>query len=151
MNPTSRSAPRVGPLLLPFLLVGCKAEYYVQHLEGDWAGTASTGAAEVPMTASFKWDEELAAEEDKEQNAFSGTVDIDGYVYSANGVTSAKESADIHLTPTDVRGEGDLTEVMLNEDGDAITGAFSINVCPPGTAQDPAICVLSGDFELEME
>lgn len=157
LRPTNASRSRAGLWLLTGLMTaapsallgGCKSTYYVEYLAGDWTGTASAQGAQIPMSASFEWDEEKAKDE---KSAFGGEIDVDGYLYSVNGVTSDKESADIHLTPQDPnRGEGDLKGVALNEDEDAITGSLELNVCPPGTNQDPAICVLSGDFELDLE
>ena len=138
-------SPMKRLVLLPLLLSGCKSVYYVEYLVGSWAGTAEATGQSMPMTAAFEYEED----EDGE-GTFAGTVDIDSYVYLVNGATSDAESADVHLVPQDPnRGEGDLTKVVLTEEEDAIEGSFEINVCPPGTGQDPAICVLSGTFSLD--
>lgn len=135
-------------LLLPLLLTGCSKVYYVEYLVGSWSGTADEDKGQsLQMTAKFDYDED-----DDGEGTFTGKVDIDNYIYLVNGAKSDKESADVHLTPQDPnRGEGDLTKVALNEDGDAIEGGFEVSICPIGTNQDPNICILSGTFSLDME
>jgi hypothetical protein len=129
-------------VLVPIVLaVGCKKYTYIEQLDGDWSGTATSADVSLPTTASFTWDDE--------KERFDGTVDFDGYYYLVNGATSDKETAELELYPDVGQGPGSITEIILNEDGDAFEAKFKINICAGGEG-DPAACELTGTLDMKM-
>jgi hypothetical protein len=129
-------------LFLPLLLAaGCKKYTYIEALDGDWSGTAVSGATSLPTTASFTWDDE--------EEVFDGTVDFDGYAYYVNGAASDKESASIDLYPDLGQGPGVVTEIVLNDDGTEFESKFKINICPNGEGA-PATCEVVGALKMKM-
>ena len=124
------------------LAPGCKKYTYIEQLDGDWAGTATAADVSLPTTASFTWDDD--------EMAFTGTVDFDGYYYLVNGASSDKESAEIGLYPDVGQGQGQITAITVNEDGDELDSKFLINVCANGEG-DPATCELVGTLNMKMQ
>ncbi|MEZ4236468.1 MAG: hypothetical protein R3F59_09975 [Myxococcota bacterium] len=121
------------PVALLLLGSACSKYYYVELLDGKWVGVATDGqGGEHPMYAEFKFDEEA-------DQQFTGTVDLDGWIYLVEGATSDKKAADIELynelgvrdaklTKVKVEDEdmkGDYTETTA--DGE-VTGSFSLSM-----------------------
>ena len=89
--------------------VGCKKYPYVSLLDGTWTGNANdaSGTA-LPMTNDFTYD-------DKDEK-FYGTVDIGGYVFTVDGVTSDKKAAEILMVNPLFPAGGSLKNVTVEED-----------------------------------
>jgi hypothetical protein len=137
-----RSFLVLAVLLPAALATGCKKYTYIEQLDGDWTGTATSGAASLPTTATFSWDDE--------KEVFGGTVDFDGYYYLVNGASSDKESAELILySDGDLIGPGKITALELNEEGDEFDSKFTINICPGGEG-DPALCEVPGTLNMKM-
>jgi hypothetical protein len=130
----------VVPLVLS--ATGCKKYTLVEQLDGDWAGTATAADVLLPTTASFVWDDE--------EEAFTGTVDFDGYYYLVNGAASDKEYAEMGLYPDVGQGPGEINTIELNEEGDEFDSKFKINICANGEG-DPAACELVGTLNMKMQ
>jgi len=122
--------------LLALAAAGCQGKPYVVDFDGLWTGTAtSADGAALIMVANFTWNEEAVY--------LNGTVDIDGWEYLINSVSSDKDSADMVLLHNTGARKCDITETVV--DDETLSGAFNIDTCYNAGA---APCPLTGNFNL---
>lgn len=129
-------------LPLAVLAVGsaCTKYPYVALLEGEWVGTATDDAGiAYPMIANFTYDPEI-------ERRFGGTVDINGWLYNVESVSSDKEQAQIDFAnPLGVRDL--LTEGVKVEEETSMAGKYTENTCYGQAAP----CNVTGKFTLELQ
>lgn len=93
------------------LAAGCKKYPYVALLDGVWTGNANDASGNTfPMTTDFEYDEE-----EGEDGKFTGTVDVGGYVFEVDGVSSDKEAADMTLVNDIFPAGGSLKKVTVED------------------------------------
>jgi hypothetical protein len=137
-------------LLLPFVLVllgsACTKYPYVALLDGDWAGSANDAAGLAhTMIASFDYDE------DEDDYPFTGTVDVDGYLFNVYIAESDKEGAWMELNNPLGVAYLKLADVVVEEETE-MKGKWEMNTCyntdPQGAGPG---CLLGGEFSCEMQ
>lgn len=128
------------PVAVLALGAACTKYPYVALLEGEWVGTATDDAGVAyPMIANFTYDPDI-------EYAFGGTVDINGWLYNVESVTSDKESAKIDfLNPLGVRDL--LAEGVKVEEETKMNGKYTENTCYGQAAP----CNVGGKFTLELQ